>query len=53
MARKPLILIAALALAQTGCGHWHHVVVESRVLVLAPVPVSVTSKVDLTKKALQ
>jgi len=47
MARMPK-LAALCAVLASGCGY-HHVVVEARVLVLTPVPVSVSSKIDLTK----
>jgi hypothetical protein len=39
---------ALCAVLASGCGY-HHVVVESRVVVFAPTPISVSTKIDLTK----
>lgn len=47
MARM-LKFVALCAILASGCGY-HRVVVETRVVVLTPTPISVSTKIDLTK----
>lgn len=49
MARMPKLVVLFGTLLGSGCGHYDRVVVETRVVVFAPAPISVSSKIDLTK----